>query len=167
MTSGHTPVRPALAVRPRGFTIIELMLAVMVLGVLLSIAYPSFIDQMRKGRRADAVAALTAVQQAQERWRGNHASYADFNTAGAGESANGLNVSAHSASNYYALAISGLSATGYTVTAAANEGSPQFLDASCRRMGVRADGGNLVYGSGAESIDWSAGNPDPGKCWAR
>lgn len=167
MISGRAPARSSLRAVQQGFTLVELMISLLVLGVLVSIAYPSFVDQMRKSRRADAVAALTAVQQAQERWRGNHSAYANFNTAASGANANGLVVAAHSASNYYTLTISDLSATGYTVVAAAAESSAQYLDSQCRRMGVRATGGNLKYGSGTSSIDWTATNPDAGNCWAR
>ena len=68
--------RTALAGRKAGqpgFTIVELTIALVVVGVLASIALPSFMDAIRKSRRSDAFAALSAVQQAQERWRGNNA----------------------------------------------------------------------------------------------
>ncbi|MBL0296210.1 MAG: prepilin-type N-terminal cleavage/methylation domain-containing protein [Betaproteobacteria bacterium] len=59
-----------------GFTLVELMIAVVIVALLASIALPSFMDSIRKSRRSEAFAALSAVQQAQERWRGNHGSYA-------------------------------------------------------------------------------------------
>ncbi len=143
------------------------MLTLLVVGVLVAIAYPSFTDQVRKSRRADAISALMAVQQAQERWRANNTSYANFNTAAPAESANGLAMTNQSASGYYSLAISGLSATRYTVVATATDGRSQTSDANCRNIGVRAAGGDLRYGSGSGDIDWTAANPDIGKCWAR
>ena len=39
--------------RPKGFTLIELMIVVAVIGVLAAIAYPSYQDSVRKARRAD------------------------------------------------------------------------------------------------------------------
>ena len=53
------------------------MIVVAVVGILAALALPSFFDSIRKGRRSEAVAALAQVQQAQERWRANNATYAD------------------------------------------------------------------------------------------
>ena len=60
----------------RGFTLIELMIAVAVVSILVAVALPTFNDAIRKGRRSEAFAALSQVQQAQERWRSNNANYA-------------------------------------------------------------------------------------------
>lgn len=153
----------------RGFTIIELMIALLIVGVLVALAYPSFVEQVRKSRRADAIGALTAVQQAQERWRGSRSQYTSVfaNTAVAGQPANGLGVPAASPSGYYTLAIPAATATEYVVTATAVARNSQALDGDCKVMGVRALAGNLSYGSAATSIDWTASQPDVGRCWAR
>lgn len=50
-----------------GFTLIELMVAVIIVGILATIAYPSYMDSIRKSRRADAKAALSNAAQALER----------------------------------------------------------------------------------------------------
>lgn len=59
---------PALGRRPAGFTLIELMVAVAIIAVLAAIAYPSYTDQVRKGRRADAKQALLDLAARQERF---------------------------------------------------------------------------------------------------
>ena len=49
-----------------GYTLIEVMIALAIIAILASVAMPSFFDSIRKSRRSEAVAALSAVQQAQE-----------------------------------------------------------------------------------------------------
>ncbi len=51
----------------RGFTLIELMIAVAIVAILATIAYPSYIQQVRKGRRAQAKTDLVAFTQTLER----------------------------------------------------------------------------------------------------
>lgn len=52
----------------RGFTLIELMIAVAVVAILAAVAFPSYQDSVRKTRRADGKAALERVAALQERW---------------------------------------------------------------------------------------------------
>ena len=51
----------------RGFTLIELMIVVAIVGILSAIAYPSYAEYVRKGHRADARAGLLQAQQWLER----------------------------------------------------------------------------------------------------
>ena len=51
----------------RGFTLIELMIVVAIVGILSAIAYPSYAEYIRKGHRADARAGLLQAQQWLER----------------------------------------------------------------------------------------------------
>ena len=51
----------------RGFTLIELMIVVAIVGILSAIAYPSYAEYIRKGHRADARAGLLQAQQWMER----------------------------------------------------------------------------------------------------
>lgn len=62
--------------RTSGFTLIELMVVVAIVAILAAIALPSFADQMRKSRRAEAVTALQDAQLRLEKWRVDHSSFA-------------------------------------------------------------------------------------------
>lgn len=53
--------------RQFGFTLIELMIVVAVVGILSAIAYPSYTEYIRRGHRADARAGLLQAQQWLER----------------------------------------------------------------------------------------------------
>jgi type IV pilus assembly protein PilE len=50
----------------RGFTLIELMIAVAIVAILAGIALPSYADYMTRGRIADATSALTAMRARME-----------------------------------------------------------------------------------------------------
>ncbi len=59
----------------RGMSLIELMIVVAVIGILGIIAYPSFEEQIRKARRADAQSVLLESVQFMERHYTNNNSY--------------------------------------------------------------------------------------------
>ena len=66
-----------------GFTLIELMIVVAIVAILASIAYPSYLDSVLKGRRAEGRAALADLLQQQERYMTQTNTYFAFtNTAG-------------------------------------------------------------------------------------
>jgi type IV pilus assembly protein PilE len=51
-----------------GFTLLELVIVVVIVGVLAMIAYPSYQDQLRKSRRASAQSYLMDLAQRQQRY---------------------------------------------------------------------------------------------------
>ena len=63
--------------RVRGFTLIELMIAVAIVGILASVAYPSYREHVRKGNRAAAQAFMMEVAQRQQSYLINNRSYAN------------------------------------------------------------------------------------------
>jgi type IV pilus assembly protein PilE len=67
--------------KQQGFSLIELMIAVAIIGLLAAVAYPSYQDQVRKGNRAAAQAFMMEVSQAQQNHLMNNRSYATSLTA--------------------------------------------------------------------------------------
>jgi len=54
--------------RPQGFTLIELMITVVIIGIIAMIAYPSYTKYMKQTRRSDAQIALTRTAALQEKY---------------------------------------------------------------------------------------------------
>ncbi len=82
----HTAATPSALrrARRRGFTLIELLVVLVVISVLAIVALPSFMDQWRKGRRAEAVTELYRASQAEERHRASNNAYSsNLGTLGA------------------------------------------------------------------------------------
>ncbi len=70
----------------RGFTLIEVMIVVAIVGILAAIAYPSYRDSVLKGRRAQARTALMELLQQQERYMTQNNCYLGFTTSATGVS---------------------------------------------------------------------------------
>lgn len=142
-----------------GFTLIELMIALAVMAILVALAWPTYQASAQKGRRADAMAALAQLMQAQERWRSEHASYQDTLSSLPGTGAT-------SPEGHYTLSLvqDSVSGNGYTARATANSSSPQTRDTVCRVMQVVIAGGSITYSSANSS---NAANAAPDPCWIK
>lgn len=133
---------------------IETMGALVVTGILSSIALPSFQAQVHKARRADVLVSMMQVQMAQERWRSNNASYGTLADIGAATASSG---------GHYTITLASGTSQGYEVTATAV--GAQAGDAACRHMKLTATGTNVAYASGPDA---SMANPAAANraCWS-
>lgn len=154
------PRRPSAHRSLTGFTLVELIIAVAIIGLLSALAWPTLQDAVHRSRRADAMAALSTIQQAQERWRANNPEYKSSLSGLSGGEAT------RSPDQHYDLSIvdDGLDRrTAYTARATVRSASPQSHDSRCQWLQVRVNGGSITYtSSGSGGVNAA---PDP--CWVR
>ncbi len=135
--------------RIRGFTLIELMITVAVIGILATIAYPSYIAQIQKTRRADAQTALLNTAQRLERC------FTEFNTYAFNAAACNVVTPVISADGHYSVAAGVRTATTYTLTATPVAGDPQNGDTKCASFSITQANSKTATGSAS------------GTCWQK
>jgi len=110
-------------IREKGFTLIELMIVVAIIGVLAGIAYPSYQDSVLKSRRRDAEGVLLGFANAMERYYTETSAYTDAaGTSGSPEDTGTPRIYSIKSpidgnDKYYDLTISAATANTYTIRA--------------------------------------------------
>jgi type IV pilus assembly protein PilE len=134
----------------RGFSLIELMIAVAVAGIIAAVAYPSYVSYVVRGKRTECRAALLQTMQQQERYYTQQNTYVAYTTASVNLktfSGDSLETSACSISSGQCTSTVALS-----VCVAVN-GTPRYTDPEVGVIKLQSDGTKSCSGT------------DQTKCW--
>lgn len=126
----------------KGFTLMEAMITVAILGILAAVAMPMYVGYVQTTSRSDATIALLNMSSAQEQrsMRLNAAYTADESLIGGVDTKQ----------KYYTLSVSNVTPTGYELSATAVAAGPQAGDAGCTVLKLT-----------------SAGVKTPPDCWVK
>lgn len=137
MSCSHS--RPRKSRKQPGFTLIELMVTVVIVGILAAVAYPAYLNQIKKSRRAAAQAHLMDIAQRQQEYLLDARAYAStLSTLGVSTPAD--------VSTYYTVADPVITAgppTTFTVSAVPITGKSQAGDGT---LSINSSGVKLPAG---------------------
>ena len=152
--------------RSRGFTLIELMIVVVIGSILLSIAIPSYMSQIRQSRRTEARTAILDLAGREERFFSTNS--ASYTAAPASLGYAGFGVANPVASGYYYLTVcspacapSAVPGPSYSVTATPVPGQSQAQDTQCQAFAVDSAGqqyaqdGTAAWTAAAQAFCWA------------
>ena len=141
--------------KQRGITLVELMTVLVVIGILTTIAIPSYRGFLLRSQRADATTTLLRVQAAQEKFFVQNNSYAD-DLASAPPA--GLGIPAISPAGYFALRVELIDeGSGFRVIANPRPGGGQSDDTRCADF--------IVDQNGVKTARDVSGTDSSRECW--
>jgi len=146
--------------RPSGVTLVELLVAMVVLAMLAGLAIPGYRSHVLRANRTEARAGLLALATAQEKFHLMCGSYAAELDPGRASDCEGgrLQFPPRSERGYYAIEITAADAAAWAATAQA-DGAPQSTDEACREFGID--------GLGFKTARDAAGRDSAAVCWSR
>ncbi len=95
----------------KGFTLIELMIVVAIIGILAAIAIPNFLNYQCKAKQSEAKQSLGTIAKNQEAYVAEFNKYADSSVK------LGFQVKGEGSKRYYTYTYTGVSSSAYTDTA--------------------------------------------------
>lgn len=140
--------------KSRGFTLVELVVAVVILGILTAVAYPAYTGWVLKSRRADAHRALTDLANRLERNYLSANTYTVDMTQLGYLAATNVTIEGGMFKLKVDAATAGCPiASCFVVTATPVAGTAQANDSRCTSLSLASNGIKSATGS------------DPGSCW--
>jgi type IV pilus assembly protein PilE len=157
--------------RVRGFTLVELMVVVVIAAILLAVAVPSYMTQIRQSRRTDARTAVLDLAGREERYFSTNAS--SYTNVATNLGLAGIGVANPVGSGYYyvsavcspACAPSAIAAPSYTIIVLPVPGSSQSQDTPCQGFAVDSTGAQYAETGGAWLLAIPA-NSSAAACWS-
>lgn len=141
--------RPANMMSQRGFSLLELLVVVAIIGILSAIAYSSYIDQVVRSRRAAGAACLQERAQFMERFYTTNLSY----LGGDGNPPPIVQCDAEIAP-FYQVSYSGAPAARTFTLQVTPQGTQATRDAACGTLSIDAQGERSISGSGTATECW-------------
>jgi type IV pilus assembly protein PilE len=143
----------------RGFTLVELLVAMAVAGILAALALPGYSQLMTRASRQDARLALLRLQHRQESFFATRLRYA--HTLGEGTDPPGLAMQARSDDGHYLLALqTAADGMAYIARARVDPVGRQANDTLCAQLSIDETGRRS---SADASGIWR--DDDPHRCW--
>jgi type IV pilus assembly protein PilE len=155
----------------RGFTLIELMVVVVIATILVTLALPSFMQQIRQSRRTEAKTALLDLAGREERYLSTAAAGAGYSAANADLGYPGAAWPQNVASGYYQVTVcvaaagqpscnaqSAVPGPMYFISATPVAGQSQALDTQCTSFGVDSVGQQYATSGTGQTVAFCWGN---------
>lgn len=149
---------PGVAARSAGFSLIELMITIMIIGILAGIAYPSYISYAHSSDRTDARTAMMNAAQVLQRCYSQTFNYNSCLTGATPAGVTGVSAGpTPSTQGYYNITVAvGPASDQYQITAQPPAGSFQAKDTQCATFFLSNSGAQTTTPAANSQLCWGS-----------